>query len=62
VGVAVHYPTPIHLQGAFRFLGHGEGAFPVAEALARELVSLPMYPELEAGQQERVVQALRRAL
>jgi dTDP-4-amino-4,6-dideoxygalactose transaminase len=62
VGAAVHYPVPIHLQGAFRHLGHRPGDFPVAEALSRELLSLPLYPELEAAQQERVVDLLRKAL
>jgi dTDP-4-amino-4,6-dideoxygalactose transaminase len=62
VGAAVHYPVPIHLQGAFRHLGHRPGDFPVAEALSRELLSLPLYPELEAAQQARVVASLERAL
>jgi dTDP-4-amino-4,6-dideoxygalactose transaminase len=62
VGAAVHYPTPIHLQGAFRSLGHRPGDFPVAEALAGQLLSLPLYPELTEVQQERVVQALEKAM
>jgi len=62
VGAAVHYPVPIHLQGAFRHLGHRPGDFPVAEAQARELLSLPLYPELTLAQQERVVAALEKAL
>lgn len=62
VGVALHYPTPIHLQGAFRHLGHRVGDFPVAEALSRQMLSLPLYPELTAEQQERVVTALSEAL
>jgi len=62
IGAQVHYPIPIHLQGAFRGLGLGEGSFPVAEKAAREILSLPMFPEITADQQERVVASLRRAL
>ena len=47
VATAVHYPIPLHLQPAFRHLGHGPGDFPVAERLASEVVSLPMHPFLE---------------
>lgn len=39
----IHYPTPIHLQPAFRFLGHAAGDFPLTERLAREVLSLPLY-------------------
>ena len=62
IGAGIHYPVPIHLQGAFRTLGHGPGDFPVAEAAAREILSLPLYPEITSAQQERVVAALRAAL
>lgn len=62
IGAAIHYPIPIHLQKAFAFLGKREGAFPNAEAAAREILSLPMFPHITAAQQERVAQALRRAL
>ena len=62
VGAQIHYPVPIHLQGAFRQLGLGEGSFPVAEKAAREILSLPMYPAITADQQARVVASLRRAL
>jgi dTDP-4-amino-4,6-dideoxygalactose transaminase len=47
VATAVHYPIPLHLQPAYRHLGHGPGDFPVTERLAREIVSLPMHPFLE---------------
>lgn len=62
VGVALHYPTPIHLQGAFKHLGHRAGDFPVAEALSRQMLSLPLYPEITAEQQARVVAALSEAM
>jgi dTDP-4-amino-4,6-dideoxygalactose transaminase len=62
VGAGVHYPVPIHLQPAYAFLGHGEGDFPVAEAAARRVLSLPLYPGMEASQQDRVVEALGAAV
>ena len=61
VGAGVHYPVPMHLQGAFRSLGHKEGDFPVAEQAAKEILSLPLYPQITVEQQERVVAALKRA-
>jgi dTDP-4-amino-4,6-dideoxygalactose transaminase len=54
VGCAVHYPIPIHLQEAYRDLGYKEGAFPIAEHLAEEFLSLPMFPELTEEQIEYV--------
>jgi dTDP-4-amino-4,6-dideoxygalactose transaminase len=62
VGAGVHYPVPIHLQGAFASLGHREGDFPVAEAAAREILSLPIYPHITESQQEQVADALRKAV
>ncbi|MBI4886437.1 MAG: DegT/DnrJ/EryC1/StrS family aminotransferase [Acidobacteria bacterium] len=57
----VHYPTPIHLQPAYRDLGYHAGDFPVAEALAREVLSLPMFPELTEAQVETVADVFRSA-
>ncbi|GAA2418018.1 DegT/DnrJ/EryC1/StrS family aminotransferase [Actinomadura vinacea] len=62
VRCGVHYPVPVHLQPAFRYLGHGPGDFPVAEAAAGEILSLPMFPQITAGQQERVADALHKIL
>ena len=45
----VHYPIPVHLQGAFRSLGHQPGDFPEAERAAAEILSLPLFPEITAG-------------
>ena len=58
---AIHYPTPIHLQEAYRELGLGPGSFPVAEAAAREIFSLPLYPELTESDQDAVVATIREA-
>ena len=62
IGAGVHYPRPIHLQGAYADLGHGPGDFPEAEAAAREILSLPMYPELTRDMVAEVVCALEAAL
>lgn len=62
IGAGVHYPLPIHLQGAFKHLGHQPGAFPEAEQAAREVLSLPLYPGITPRQQERVVSALKDAI
>ncbi|HXM56595.1 MAG TPA: DegT/DnrJ/EryC1/StrS family aminotransferase, partial [Candidatus Dormibacteraeota bacterium] len=56
VHTGVHYPLPVHLQPAYADLGYGPGAFPVAERLAREVLSLPMYPELPEPELERVTE------
>jgi len=50
IATGLHYPIPLHLQPAFSDLGHGEGAFPVAERITRRCVSLPMYPHLTQDQ------------
>ncbi len=62
IGAGVHYPIPVHLQGAFRDLGHEPGDFPEAERAAREILSLPLFPEITEQQQQRVVDALEKAL
>lgn len=56
IGSGIHYPVPLHLQNAYRSLGHQEGDFPVCEKLAKEILSLPLFPEITAQQQSRVVE------
>ena len=56
----VHYPVPIHLQEAYASRGEGEGSFPVSEKSARELLSLPMFPELTREQISYTCSELRR--
>ncbi|MEO0185272.1 MAG: DegT/DnrJ/EryC1/StrS family aminotransferase [candidate division WOR-3 bacterium] len=46
IGTSIHYPIPLHLQKAYKHLGYKEGDFPVSEECAKEIVSLPMFPEL----------------
>lgn len=55
IATGFHYPEPPHLSGAYAWLGHREGAFPVAERLARELISLPLFPGISEVQLESVV-------
>jgi dTDP-4-amino-4,6-dideoxygalactose transaminase len=62
IAAGIHYPVPVHRQGAFSHLGHGAGAFPVAEVAGRELLSLPIFPGITEAQQSYVVATLRGAL
>lgn len=62
IGAGIHYPTPLHLTGAYAGLGLGRGAFPVAEAAAGRILSLPMHPHLTAAQQARVAEVLAGAV
>jgi dTDP-4-amino-4,6-dideoxygalactose transaminase len=62
IGSGVHYPVPIHLQEAYRSLGHGPGSFPIAEKCAAEFASLPMFPELSSEQLDYVVKGVQEAV
>jgi len=62
IGCAIHYPIPVHLQGAYRFLGLGKGSYPVAERCAEEFLSLPMFPELTKEQIHAVADELKLCL
>jgi len=59
IGTGIHYPIPLHLQKAYSNLGHKKGDFPVAEQVATEILSLPMYPQLTRSEQENIAQAVR---
>ncbi|WP_235531451.1 DegT/DnrJ/EryC1/StrS aminotransferase family protein [Phycicoccus sp. Soil748] len=62
IGAAIHYPVPVHLTPAMAHLGGAVGQFPVAERAAGQILSLPMFPGISPGQQERVVDVLLRVV
>ncbi len=59
IGTCIHYPLPIHLQPAYKALGYHPGDFPNAEKACREILSLPLNPDLLDTEQDAVVQAIR---
>jgi dTDP-4-amino-4,6-dideoxygalactose transaminase len=62
VATGIHYPVPLHLQPAYRHLGHAPGSFAMSEKLAASCLSLPMYPELPESDVDRIAAAVRKAL
>ncbi len=62
IGTMIYYPLPLHLQGLYRDLNYGEGSLPVSEQAGREVLSLPMYPELTEEQIQQVAGAIREFL
>jgi len=60
ISAAIHYPLPLHLQEAYRYLGWKKGDFPVSEACSRELLSLPMFPELTQEEIKEIVHTVRK--
>jgi dTDP-4-amino-4,6-dideoxygalactose transaminase len=59
IGTGIHYPIPLHLQNAYKFMNYRAGEFPAAESAAVEILSLPMFPQLTTDQLARVVDEIR---
>jgi dTDP-4-amino-4,6-dideoxygalactose transaminase len=59
VDTGIHYPIPLHLQKAYENFGYKQGDFPVTERMASEILSLPMFPQLDRERQTRVVQGVQ---
>jgi dTDP-4-amino-4,6-dideoxygalactose transaminase len=62
ISSVIYYPLPLHLQNALNLLGYQKGDFPLAERASREVVSLPMYPEIDGVAQEKVCSVIKRAV
>jgi dTDP-4-amino-4,6-dideoxygalactose transaminase len=60
IDCGVHYPIPLHLQPAYRNLGFTKGSYPVAERLADEILSIPIYPELTDEQRQYIVDHIKK--
>jgi UDP-2-acetamido-2-deoxy-ribo-hexuluronate aminotransferase len=58
VGYSIYYPMPLHLQKAFEYLGYKEGDFPVAERVSKEIIALPIYPEITLDEVEFVCETI----
>jgi dTDP-4-amino-4,6-dideoxygalactose transaminase len=60
IKTAVHYPTPIHLMPAYADERYKAGSFPIAEACAGSVLSLPLYPQMNSGQVREVAEEVHR--
>lgn len=59
IASGIYYPVPMHLQKAYRSLGHKEGSFPVTERISRDMLALPMYPDMTAAQVKKVIATVK---
>jgi UDP-2-acetamido-2-deoxy-ribo-hexuluronate aminotransferase len=62
IASVIYYPVPLHLQKALKFLGYHKGDFPVAEKAAKQVLSLPMYPELEESSITKIAKIIRNVV
>ncbi|MBE6044264.1 MAG: DegT/DnrJ/EryC1/StrS family aminotransferase [Clostridium thermopalmarium] len=59
IGYSIYYPMPLHMQKAFQYLGYKEGDFPVAERISKEIIALPIYPEITTEEIEFVCDTIK---
>ena len=59
IGTGLYYPLPLHLQPVFSNLGYQPGSLPQVEQVSSQVMALPMFPELEAAEQERIAERLK---
>ena len=60
ISTGIHYPFPLHLTGAYKYLDYNKSDFPIAEKIADEILSLPMYPELIETQIDYICESIRK--
>ena len=60
VGARIYYPTPVHMQPAYKSLGYSEGLCPVAESISRQVLSLPVHPELKRSELREILEVAER--
>jgi dTDP-4-amino-4,6-dideoxygalactose transaminase len=58
----IYYPSPLHLQNAYSYLGYKRGDFPVAEQLCEEVLALPVHSEITVQEQEFVINSLIQSI
>ena len=59
IGTSIYYPKPLHLQKCFEYLGHKEGDFPVTEKMCKQILALPIYPELRDDEVSSICEAIK---
>ena len=62
IETGIHYPIPLHLQKAYKYLSYSKGDFPVTERCADSILSLPMYPELSEIQQHKIIKEIKKVI
>ena len=62
VGCAIYYPYPLHLQPSVKFLGFKQGDFPICEKVCKEVLALPVYPEITKSEQDVVIETIMEIL
>jgi len=60
IATGIHYPAPLHLQKAYKYLGHRKGDFPVAERLSEEILSIPIFPELTWKEIDKIITVIKK--